>query len=247
MLSKITQALNYLSRNPFEAGELVEVREETEYVGQSPLQAIDVKTPYLPPELIGEILARVEDPCKIVKLMEVNNTWYQEGRRLLFKNKDKIMEEFILTSINKLEPFMIFLNLDRLDELKKIQRELNYQYKELNKQYEEAISEHLEAFLNLQRYLRANGLKNEWEMDFGRLNLLSDEEENEEGINLISDEDTILPIEPKYYNETHEELSKLWEEKTNKHNIINDSLDKIKLQKVAFDKYIIMKVLKDFV
>src|SRR5687767_11939834 len=92
-LNYINNALKYLGRNPFESGELVEKREENEYV--------DVKTPYLPAELIGEILARVEDPCKIVKLMEVNKTWYQEGRRLLFKNKDKIMEEFLLKSINK--------------------------------------------------------------------------------------------------------------------------------------------------
>ena len=89
MYTYIKQAIaNFLNDNkdPFEAGDILEVKEIVEYV--------EVKTPHLSAELIGEILARVEDPCKIVKLMGVNKTWYQEGRRFLFKNKDKIMEEF---------------------------------------------------------------------------------------------------------------------------------------------------------
>jgi hypothetical protein len=220
------------NKDPFEAGDLLEVKEIVEYV--------EVKTPHLSAELIGEILARVEDPCKIVKLMGVNKTWYQEGRQFLFKNKDKIMEEFRLKNIIKLEPFIRFLNLDRLDVFIKINKELNDQYKELNERFEKACWEHTEAELNHQNYIIDNGLYEgmEYEGLNTLMNLLSDEEND--------DEDIILPVESIYYNEMHEELSKLLEEKTSKWLDLRDDLYNITLQKKSFDQYMCMKVLKHF-
>ncbi|CAH1769982.1 38_t:CDS:2, partial [Entrophospora sp. SA101] len=73
------------SKDPFEAGDLVEISEVVEYV--------ETNAPMfkLPPELIA---------------------WYKEGRRRLYSDRDDIMEWLRLKRINKLDGFIRYLNLD---------------------------------------------------------------------------------------------------------------------------------------
>ncbi|CAJ0895552.1 6439_t:CDS:2 [Entrophospora sp. SA101] len=104
MLSYITQTFNYIakaisypddSKDPFEAGDLVEISEVVEYV--------ETNAPMfkLPPELIA---------------------WYKEGRRRLYSDRDDIMEWLRLKRINKLDGFIRYLNLDRLDDYIRIHK-----------------------------------------------------------------------------------------------------------------------------
>ena len=70
----------------------------------------------LPPELIGKIIKQIEDPIKIANVMLVNKAWYKEGRLRLYIDREDIMEWLRLKRINKLDNFIRYLNLDRLDE-----------------------------------------------------------------------------------------------------------------------------------
>ncbi|CAH1767901.1 82_t:CDS:1, partial [Entrophospora sp. SA101] len=119
MLSYITQTFNYIakaisylneSKDPFEAGDLVEVREVIEYMN------INAPLFKLPSELIGKIIKQIEDPLKIANVMLVNKTWYKERRHQLFIDRNNIMEWLRLKRITKLDGFIRYLNLDRLDE-----------------------------------------------------------------------------------------------------------------------------------
>jgi len=127
MFAYITQTFRYIinavkylddSKDPFEAGDLVEVREEIEYVETNP------PVFNLPPELIGKIIKQIEDPIKIANIMLVNKAWYKEGRRRLYRDRDDIMEWLRLKRINKLDGFIRYLNLDRLDEYIRIHKNL---------------------------------------------------------------------------------------------------------------------------
>src|SRR5947209_6802126 len=112
MFAYIYQAYKFLattvkylddSKDPFEAGDLVEieVRETT------------IEPPQLPAELIAKILSNIKDPEKIAKLMQLNRTWYREGTRRLYKDRDELMKWLRLNRIEQLNPFLRHLKLDR--------------------------------------------------------------------------------------------------------------------------------------
>ena len=70
--------------------------------------------------------------------MLVNKAWYKEGRRRLYRDKDDIMEWLRLKRINKLDGFIRYLNLDRLDEYIRIYKNLIKIREDLNIKYNKA-------------------------------------------------------------------------------------------------------------
>ncbi|CAJ0845324.1 7354_t:CDS:1 [Entrophospora sp. SA101] len=141
----IINMLKYLddSKDPFEAGDLVEVREEIEYVDFNP------PVFKLPPELIGKIIKQIKDPKKIANVMLVNKTWYKEGCRRLHIDRDDIMEWLKLKRINKLGSFIRCQNLDRLDEYGRIIKKLKKIREKLNESHLIAHNNYYEALRNL--------------------------------------------------------------------------------------------------
>ena len=108
----LVSAIKYLddSKDPFEAGDLIEVRESVEYA----------EPPQMSAELIAKILSNIKDPEKIANLMQLNRSWYREGSRRLYKDRDELMNWLRLNRIEQLDPFMRYLKLDRIDEYRRI-------------------------------------------------------------------------------------------------------------------------------
>jgi len=149
----LVSAIKYLddSKDPFEAGDLIEVRESVEYA----------EPPQMPAELIAKILSNIKDPEKIANLMQINRTWYLEGSRRLYKDRDELMKWLRLNRIDQLDPFMRYLKLDRLDEYRRINNSIVNEYKEVEEHLTKMREEQDIAEENIKDYIVKYGIDNE--------------------------------------------------------------------------------------
>ena len=154
MIAYITQALNHIenalkflndSKDPFENGDLVEVRETEEYV--------EVEAPQLPPETICGILSQIKDPSEIANLMEINRTWYREGSRLLYKDRDEFIKWLRINRIEQLDQFLRYLKLDRLDTYNIKIKNLKIEHEEALRHFEKAYKDYEITLKNERDYI----------------------------------------------------------------------------------------------
>jgi len=201
----IAQAYKFLatvdSKDPFEAGDLIEVRESVEYA----------EPPQMSAELIAKILSNIKDPEKIANLMQLNRSWYREGSRRLYKDRDELMNWLRLNRIEQLDPFMRYLKLDRLEEYRRFNNSIVNEYKEVKEHLAKMREEQETADNNLFRYLHE--YRTDIEMQptvsagfdiFEELGILRDDDDDDyEGRKLNQyggDEELIPPILYKYFD-----------------------------------------------
>ena len=199
----LVSAIKYLddSKDPFEAGDLIEVRESVEYA----------EPPQMSAELIAKILSNIKDPEKIANLMQLNRSWYREGSRRLYKDRDELMNWLRLNRIEQLDPFMRYLKLDRLEEYRRFNNSIVNEYKEVKEHLAKMREEQETADNNLFRYLHE--YRTDIEMQptvsagfdiFEELGILRDDDDDDyEGRKLNQyggDEELIPPILYKYFD-----------------------------------------------
>jgi hypothetical protein len=191
MIAYITQALNNFATKisnlelSFEAGDIV--MPEAEAHG-----SMEVEAPQPPPEMICGILSQIKDPSEIANLMEINRTWYREGSRLLYKNRDEFMKWLRINRIEQLDNFIRYLKLDRLDEYWKIHENINNEYEKAFDHLEKVRDEYFYAKMNYEDY----GYDDQEEDD--------DREEDDDIDELDLDDDEIFTQRERYMFENKE-------------------------------------------
>jgi len=199
----LVSAIKYLedSKDPFEAGDLIEVRESEEHA----------EARQLPAEVIANILSNIKDPEKIANLMKINRTWYREGSRRLNKDRDELMKWLRLNRIEQLDSFRRYLKRDRLDEYRGINNSIVNEIKEVKEHLFKLYKEQVIAEKNVNNYIDKYDIDNEIQPNeedeseeegnvFNILGLLQDDEGDEVDESDEADEGDVELIPPILYN-----------------------------------------------
>ena len=236
MFTYIFQAGNYIKNlveslddyvDPFKKVDLVEVIETHEYV--------EVLRPHLPIEIIANIINQLEDPVKIAKVMQVNSIWYMEGKMRLFLDRHNTMEWLRIKRIDKLESFIISLNLNILEEYNKISNELKQRVTNITNQFKIANKEDDDAYEILNEYE-----ENIFRPTYEEINQGPDEEDMDY---IDLEENYNIYKKALYADEGYKKLLIDWREKS---HIVNDLVhlrDYIVNQQGDFDEYLYQKAI----